>query len=371
MRLGELILKNVLRQKTRTLLTLLGISIGIATILTLGAVADGMTASFGGVVQSGEADFIVTQAGSSDLSFSRIGVDQVDDLETEDGIAQVEGVALGITQYETNPFFMVFGVTPSGLEFGGFSLVDGRGYREGADEIVLGKIASANTGKGIGDTIELFGTSYEVVGTYETGEQMQDGGAILPLETVQKNVKSEGDVTLALVRAEEDVDITELTARIDSEHEGELVTIKNADELSRVDQGGEIIDGATWMISALAIVIGGIGVMNTMIISVFDRVREIGVLKAVGWRRRTVMLMVLGEAVIIGLAAVVVGSGLAMAVLVPLSKVDVVQSFLQPSYTWALWGRATAVAIVVSVVGGLYPAWRAANLSPVEALRYE
>lgn len=371
MRLHSVIWKNVLRQKTRTALTLLGISIGIATILTLGAVADGLSESFGGVVNSGEADFVIGQAGSSDLSFSRISSDLIVELEQEPGIDRVEGVSMGVTQYGSNPFFIVLGLSESGMELGGFNLVRGNGLYPAAGEIALGKVAATVTDKDIGDTISFFGSDYRVVGIYETGEQMQDGGAVLPIAEVQRQTQSEGNLTLAFVKIADGADVDEITSRIDNGYGGQLVTIKNADELSRIDQGSEIIDAATWMISALAVIIGGIGVMNTMIISVFDRVREIGVLKAVGWRRRTVMAMVLGEAVIIGLAAVGVGSLLAMAVLVPLSQTDVAQAFLKPAYTWELWGRATLVAVLVSVLGGLYPAWRAANMSPVEALRYE
>lgn len=371
MKLTSIIWKNVLRQKTRTALTLLGISIGIATILTLGAVADGLGESFGGVVNTGEADFLVGQAGSSDLTFSRISDDLADDIAAEDGVAHVEGVCMGVTQYGSNPFFMVLGLDESGMTLGGFSLVRGEGPYPGDGEIALGKVASSVTGKDVGDTISIFGEEYRVSAIYETGEQVQDGGVVLPIDEVQRATQSEGNVTLLFVEAAEGVDIAELTQRIDDDYEGELITIKNADEISRIDQGTEVIDAATWMISALAIIIGGIGVMNTMIISVFDRVREIGVLKAVGWRRRTVIAMVLGESVIIGLAAVVVGSALAMAVLIPISQTDIAQAFLRPAYTLELWGRATLVAVLVSVLGGLYPAWRAANLSPVEALRYE
>lgn len=371
MRLVGLILKNVGRQKTRTGLTLLGISIGIATIIALGAVADGLSETFSGIINTGEADFIVTQAGASDLTFSRVSEDRLDDLRAEDEIAQVEGANIGMTQLGDNPFFMVLGLTPEGAEFGGFTITEGQMFDPDSDQVILGKVASASLEKGVGDSVEIFGIDYDIVGVYESGEQIQDGGAAMSLQTVQRGTQSEGFVTLAFVQAAEDADIAGLTKRLDAQWEGELVTIKNVDEISRTDQGAEIINGATWMISALAVIIGGIGVMNTMIISVFDRVREIGVLKAVGWRRRTVIFMVLGESILLGLGSVVVGSVFALAVLIPLSNVDVVRTFLQPSYSIGLWGRATAVAVLVSIVGGLYPAWRAANLSPVEALRYE
>ncbi len=365
-----LILKNVWRQKTRTLLTLLGISIGIATILSLGAIADGLKGSMGGIIQPGAADFTIAQANSSDLTFSRISMETLDEIRDIPGVKAAEGAVLAMTQYGSNPYFMIFGVTPAAIELGDFNIFEGRAF-ESDGEIVLGKVAASTTGLGVGATIALGGTDYDIVGLYETGEQMQDGGSIVRTESAQKLMRAEGSYTLIMVDAADDADIVQLTERIDRDYAGELVTIKSADEISRADNGTAIIDGASWMISALAIVIGGIGVMNTMIISVFDRIREIGVLKALGWRRRTIVRMILGEAVLIGIAAIFVGWAIAAGFVWLVSRTDIAQAFLVPEFTWALMGRATGVALLVSFFGGLYPALRAANLSPVEALRYE
>ncbi|MRR13583.1 hypothetical protein EG835_14285, partial [bacterium] len=207
MRLGNLIFKNVLRQKTRTLLTLLGISIGIATILTLGAVADGLSAAFSGVVSSGEADFLIGQAGSADLTFSRLNEDILDRLRAEDGIEQVEGVNLGVTRYGDNPFFMAFGLTESGVELGGFSSVEGDALYPGENEVSIGKVAASVTGKGPGDSIELFGETFPIVGVYETGEQLQDGGAMFRASTLQRITENEDNITIAFAKVSEDADV--------------------------------------------------------------------------------------------------------------------------------------------------------------------
>jgi len=133
----------------------------------------------------------------------------------------------------------------------------------------------------------------------------------------------------------------------------------------------QMMKAGTWGISAMALVVGGLGMTNTMAMSVFERTREIGVLRALGWRRRRVLQMIVRESIVLsllgGIAGVVTGVVLGLV----LNQLPVMQGFLKLEYDAALFVQAIGTAVILGVVGGIYPAWQATRLRPVEALSYE
>jgi putative ABC transport system permease protein len=133
----------------------------------------------------------------------------------------------------------------------------------------------------------------------------------------------------------------------------------------------EIMDAVYLAISALAVGIGAIGVMNTMVMSVFERTREIGILRAVGWADNRIIRMIVGESLLLCLIAAVIGSVLGVVAARAVELIPAVGSLLSPSYDAGVFIRGFVVAGVVALVGAIYPAVRAIRLQPMEALRHE
>ena len=120
-----------------------------------------------------------------------------------------------------------------------------------------------------------------------------------------------------------------------------------------------------------AVLVGGLGMMNTMLMSVLERTREIGVLRALGWKRRRIITMIVGEALIVALGGGALGILLGVGLTELARTAPSVEALLQDTLTPYILAQAIGIAVVLGTVGGLYPAWRASKLQPVEAMRYE
>jgi putative ABC transport system permease protein len=366
-----LVAKNLFRQKTRTGLTVLGISIGIMTVIALGVVADGLRASTGDLLRLGESDFLVAQQGASDLTFSTVTHEEWLALERVPGVARATGVLMHVTRVGSNAFFLVFGVRPEQLAANPPRLVAGELLApQAADEIVLGARAAEDLGVGVGETIAIDDRPFRVVGVFQTGVRIQDSGGYASLAAVEALAGRSGVVTGVYVAVDPDADPALVAAAIE-ERVPQLATIGDVSEVGEVDQGMQIIDAANLAISLLAVGIGAIGVMNTMAMSVFERTREIGILRAVGWSGRRILQLIVGESLLLCVISAGVGALLGVLLSRAVLLVGTIQAFLEPQYSPAVFVRAFVVAVVVALAGSAYPAFRAVRLTPMEALRHE
>jgi putative ABC transport system permease protein len=365
------VFRNIARQRTRTMLTVVGIAVGITTVVALGAVASGLRATAGAMLRTGGADFIVAQKGSADLTFSSLSQQEWDAVASRPDVERVTGLLMNVSRIGSNPYFAILGVRPEQLALAPPMLVRGKLLTPGRpDDVMLGSRAASDLDAAVGDRVSLLGRMFTVAGVYRGDMPLFDGGAYAPLATVQALTHKEGLVTALYVKVERGADPQAVADAIEAGSDT-VTTVSSVDEYGKVDQGVEAIDAANLAISLLAILIGAVGVMNTMIMSVFERTREIGILRAVGWRSSRIMRMIVGESLLLCLAAAVVGIALGILATRALMLVPAIQSFLEPQYSARLFVKALAVGAGVGIAGALYPALRAVRLAPMEALRHE
>lgn len=363
-------LHNLRRQPLRTLLTSLGVAVGVVAIVAFGSIARGLWASTNSSLKFNEGDLMIFQRGVSADVFSTL-----DEAKTRDTLLAdpaVERVVPSLWQVMPvwpAPICFVMGIETEELTHHATKIVQGRMPQSG-DEVVIGTVAAKMLGIGVDQKIWIASAHLKIVGVFQTDVVFFNSAVIVPLRTMQQFCMKKGLVTNFQVKLKPGSNVKEVGHRIESEMSS-VVAIASADQYKRVDHGLEIANAVVNVIAFLAIVIGGVIVMNTMWMSVHERTREIGVLRALGWSRGRIVRMILIEAFSVGLLAWIVGSGMGLALAKIATRLPFAQQFVDPVFDWQPVTVGFAVSVLLSMLGGTAPAWRAARISPVEALRYE
>ncbi len=369
-----MILKSLLRRKTRTLLTVAGVAIGVAAIVALGALAEGLAAGYGALGGGSGADLLVAQADAIDIVFSAVDEEVGTALTSLSGVKEVDSMVYTFSSTEGVPYFIVFGYEPDGFAIQHFKIVAGEGLTERAARLrgrplILGRAAADDLGKEVGDTLRLYESTYRIVGIYETGAPFEDGAAVVPLREAQALAGRSRQVSAFLIKLRDAQDAERIRQRIEQRFSD--LTVTQSSDFAQEQEMLAYVQGFTWTVSLLAVLIGGVGVMNTVLMSVFERTREFGTLRAVGWRPRQVLGMVLGESLALTGLGGLVGAGLGVAAVRAVEHVPAVSGFLSTTFSPILFVQGIGVALALGLVGGAYPAWRASRLLPAEAMRAE
>ena len=400
-------LDSLRASKLRSSLTILGVVIGVSTVMAMAAIVSGIQKQIVQTIEvAGPTTFYVMRVFSQTPlnpdqlpSWVRIRPElsrrEAERLATlpEIGYASLWGQALGRIEYRgerTQPV-AIFGADDRFQEIQGGELVDGRWFTRselngGAPVVVLQeKFVQRLFGRerALGKLVRVGGRPAEVIGIYQPPGNIfappgQETGAIIPFDLMDRqlqfdrtnglfiSVKPRAGVAPAAAQEAVTVELREMRRLRPAE--------RNSFDLITQDQILEIFNnltgvffGVMLVLSAVALLVGGIGVMAIMMVSVTDRTREIGVRKALGATHRDIMLQFLIE------AATLTGVGGAIGIAIGLGLGRLVTTFMNVDASTPLWmtGIAVSVSIGIGIVFGLIPARRAARLDPIEALRYE
>lgn len=370
----ELMIRNPFRNKTRSFLAIVGIAIGIATIVALGVITASLEESTQTTLQEGTAEITAMPLGSSMMGGASGSLNEsyVDELKNISGVKQTAGLLqVSITDPTgTGPgAITVYGMNSKDLEIEGINSINGSTYNDNKREVIVGKSVVDSENYTIGDNITILGEQYKIVGTYETGSMFTDGAIYTGLETLQNDSNSQNEVSTIAVKVDDNTTVETVNNNIENQYNDTLSTI-TSDEMEKTTENMmSVVNAATTAIEALAIIIGGVGVINTMMMTVFERTREIGVLKSVGWTSMKVLTMIMGESIVLTIISGIIGTILGLLAVIILFNITGGDMTL--TYNIGIFIRAFAVALIVGILGGLYPAIKASRLAPTEALKYE
>ncbi|MFN8037266.1 MAG: ABC transporter permease [Acidimicrobiia bacterium] len=367
-----LIVHNVRTRTFRAAITAAAVAIGITAVVTLGVLTYSLRETAVSILRTGKADFSVAQKGVSDVLYSAIDEADVARIRAMPGVESAIGALVATARIDADhPFFIEIGLPREQLSEFGVKVVAGRAFDPtAADEMMLGYRAARDFGVHVGDTFKIEERRFKVVGLYSTGVVFGDLGGMFSLPTLQEWHRKPGVVTLAFVRAKPGTKVPALRKRIEADHP-QLATVRSETEYGRVDRNLILISAANVGGSLLALFIGATGVMNTSLLSFYERIREFGVLRAIGWSRRRVLALVLGEAFLVAFVGAVVGIGIGFLAVRALTRVPDLVGVFKPAYNSWIFTRALLFASGMALLGALYPAYKAARLVPLEALRRE
>ncbi|MGZ4268267.1 MAG: ABC transporter permease [Solirubrobacteraceae bacterium] len=361
------ILANLLRRRGRTLLTASGIAVGVATIVALLALTSGLERRAGELVHLGRADLGLFQRNAADLTTSVLPLDLVQRLKRRPEIADATPIQLLVEAIPGAPSAVVFGADPNGFLTRRAVITSGRGL-VGGNDVLLGDGLARTLGLGPGATLRIARHDLRVVGIYHAGISFEDQGAAIALPLAQRLAgRRSNEVTTIAVALKPQVAAADAEASLRRALPS-LQVIGSAEEAARVGANSVLISKAVPMLVALALIVGGLGVANTMVMAVLERRRETALLAAVGWSPRQIGGLVMGEAVIVSLVGACLGLVLGIAASEALVRTLSLLDFVSPHITaWAL-GRGLLVGVAIGLLGGLYPTWRASRMAPAGVL---
>lgn len=361
--------RSLQRRPVRTGLTLLGISVGIAAVVALLGLSRGLISSWTAGMKSRGTDIVVHNMRGS-LTPKPFPESARDRIAHVPGVSATCELFVDFMSIENAELMIV-----SAREWGCFAwdnlkLVSGRMPNDQAERaVVLGTSAAKILKKKVGDTVQLETEELKVVGIVEGGAFVENGSIILSLPLLQQLTGNQGQINAIDVRAAPGTDdagirrlcdqLSKLVPEAEAEPAGEQLLDT---------EGYRVINAMSWGTSLLAVMVGVLGVTNTMLMSVFERKQEIAVLLALGWRRNRIVRMILLESAMLGLLGGIVGVGLGVVGVHVLQAAPAIRGMLEPTLSLQIMLIAVGIAVGVGVLSGFYPAWRSSRLTPSLAL---
>lgn len=365
--------KNLLRRPTRSLLTIAGIAIGIGAVVALASIAWGFQKSWEQAYSVRGTDLVVTKITSqSPLAASFDGSIKADIVRLPH-VDQACGLLSDLVSIEDAPTMLVFGWELDGFLWHHLSLVAGRWPANNAENaVVIGSVAAGILNKSVGSPIHIETGDYTVCGIFESGALVENGAVIMALPQLQSITDNPGRINFLNVKLSPGTtpeEIEELRRTIKSEFPG--FQAFTTGEVARNNSAIQVAKAMSWATSIIALIVGAVGVMNTVLMSVFERTHEIGILLAIGWKRRRIVRLIIYESMVLSLAGGIVGIGLGVGAVKLLQTTAWMRGRIEGDMSLALFVIAIAIALGLGMLGGLYPAYRGSRLQPNEALRYE
>ncbi|MDA2491630.1 ABC transporter permease [Bacillus cereus] len=377
-------LKSIRANKIRAFLTMLGIIIGVSSVIVMVAIGQGSTKEVQDQIGNLGTNVLTVSITDSDATFKETDAKQIQDIDGIKAIAPTVSGRVTVKHEKMNTQVSMIGTTSSYLDVRDLKLHSGR-FIADLDQGNHSKIAvlgsdTAQTLFGLGDpvgnSVKVNGTSYKVVGVLESvGSSLGTSGdstIIVPLSTGQR-LAATTNVGTIYVKVENEDMINFISSRIEGTMHsivGDTDSYSVSSPKDLMETASSVNDTMTLMLggsAAISLIVGGIGIMNIMLVSVSERTKEIGIRKAIGAKRKNILLQFLIEAVVLSSFGGIIGIGIGIIS----AQIFTLATGTTIAYSIPVMLLSFVFSLLVGVVFGVFPANKASKLDPIQALRYE
>jgi putative ABC transport system permease protein len=366
----KLIVTNLFRHRIRSLISVAGVSFSVAAMLTVVTILQGAIGMFSGILSS-DSEIIVFERNVSDLFFSSVPAEAWEEISRWPRVAHADPVLFGIVSSTDHPIITCFGVTATDARIRKANWIAGDrlAFAQHSDDVVLGERAAEFLGAKLDDHLPIGHGVFHVIGILKTANGFEDGGVFMPLGAAQSFFHKEGTSSVITIKLRNKDDAASFEKMV-GEKFTDLLGLEDA-EFTRSYSQFKILKATAWAVGGCGLLLGGFGVANTMVMSVFTRIREIAILRVNGFSGMQIAVIVFGESAVVTLVGALLGLVTGSGLLYALKLVPALHGYVDATLQPVVMLIVILLALITGIAGAIYPAAYAMRIRAVEALRFE
>jgi putative ABC transport system permease protein len=366
----RLILTNLGRHRIRTFISIAGIAFSVAAMLTVVTILEGAVGMFSGLL-SQDSELIVFERNISDLFFSSVPDAAVKQIQAWPMVEKANPVLFGVVSSQDHPLITCFGVTAEDARIRQAAWLAGSQANFGAhaDAVALGERAAEFLHASVGTPVAIGHGTFQVMGVIRTRNGFEDGGVFMPLASAQAFFHKNGTSSVLLVKLVNRNDQAAFKAQVKQQYPT-LIALED-EEFNRSYSQFKILKATAWAVGGAGVLLGGLGIANTMIMSVFTRIREIAILRVNGFSNLQIATLIFGESGAVSIAGAFLGLIVGGCAIIALKFIPALHGYVDAKVQPAVVLAVVLLACLTGAAGALYPAFYAMRVRAVEALRFE
>ncbi len=353
-------------------MTILGVSLTVSSFIALIGLSRGLEQAWTRSLEDRDTHILAANKHSVELLTGSLDQSLLARLKAVPDIQSVSGELIDLISLEGGQTVLLAGWPSDSYLWQTLRFKKGRLSNNLDNSLVLGHRLAEGFSLSVGDELSIRDTRLIITGIFEQGSAMSDSMIILPLSKAQQLLGRMGMVTvfnLRLIHPEDPKAVAQVKNRLERLFPN--LSFTETTMITRNNRIFQLLRTIAWSTSTIALLMGLFIVLNTLLMTVTERTRDIGILTAVGWSSHRILTMIVLEGLIITAVGSLSGSVLGWGALKWLEKLPQVQGFIEPRISLQLLIEVFGASLLLGILGSIYPAWRATRLNPVEALRYE